>query len=103
VRFTPQRPQDELVPGHTAATQTNCRKSIVQEDSFSVIRHFGWAGGRRSAGRQSITTAEPSAWRAKKSGTYDTSLPAIAPERPKRLGRNADHGRVSPPVLPTHE
>ena len=35
VRFTPQRPQDELVPGHTAATQTNCRKSIPQRTAIS--------------------------------------------------------------------
>jgi hypothetical protein len=51
-------------------------------------------GLRRSTGRQSTTTAEPSLRRAKKSGTCESGLPGIDPVQPKRLGRDADHGRV---------
>jgi hypothetical protein len=52
-------------------------------------------GLRRSTGRQSTTTAEPSLRRAKKSGACETVVPAASVQCSQNgWGRDTDHGRI---------
>ena len=76
------RGHDRHRPHRPAGTPTRpCAHARAVASNFATSR-----GLRRSTGRQSTTTAEPSARRAKKSGACETSLPASSRQAAKTVG-----------------